>query len=217
MTFGWAPKDSCRPALPRALNGLYDQPGFFIEYPVVEYSGIQRTGKTTMMMADVINKCLNPDFGYGFEKQDCHFNFWVDINGVNCHDNEEFLWVLKQVREKGWRRKVLCMDEASQPPLMYARGYGDKEQTKNATHVWQMPKKENLWLWTSNIGNSGDVQLRDGTWLCIMPVYYHHGLNRADDYIDYRVIHAYEQWDYYETLYYPAPIQDFFDTRRPIK
>lgn len=195
----------------------------YVESPgIYEYSGIQRIGKSTLMVADLTIKVINPLEGFGYEPDDVFLNFPLYIDGVHCVDNEGMVKILKQARDEKWRNKVFVVDECSQPPLFYARNTKDKLQTELVTSLWQMPKLGCTFLYSSNIGNSVDIQQRDATWFTIMPMKYAKGYDnngrrdRRMDYIDFRVIAGYELWTSDETFYQPAAVQELFDSFAPI-
>lgn len=198
----------------RNVNRPYDHK---LERAVFEYCGIQRTGKTTLMVADDMNKLLNPYFGYDYVPDELHCNFWLDIDGVHCWDNEQMKQVLLIAKREKWQHKIFAVDECSQPPLFYARNTADKLQTELVTSIWQMPKQGHTFQYTSNVGNSVDVQQRDATWYTIMPVKYHHfPENREREYIVFRVIAGYDIWTADYVYKYPALTQRYFDSFRPV-
>lgn len=187
------------------------------ECAVYEYCGIQRSGKSTLMVADTMNNFLNPYAGYDYKPDEVYCNFWLDIDGVNCCNNEQMLHVLTKARKEKWRHKIYIVDECSQPPLFYARNSRDTLQTQLVTSLWQMPKLGCQMLYSSNIGNSVDVQMRDATWYSILPIkYYHNPADRSKEYILYRVVHGYEIWERDMIYRYPALTQQYFDSFKPI-
>lgn len=186
------------------------------EYCVVEYCGRQRQGKTTLMVADLVYKALSPDYEFQFKPHEVYANFQINLPGVNCYSNDKMLEWLTWARRRNLEHVCLLLDECSQPPLFYARNSMDRLQTALVTSAWQMPKRQWLFLYSSNIGNSVDVQLRDATWLTIMPLEYHHGATRELDYIDFAVIHAYEVWT--DNLIFTGckDIQELFDSGKMV-
>lgn len=188
-----------------------------VENAIYEYCARQRMGKTTLMVADLANKLLSPDYDYGYIPDEVHCNFSLFIPGVHCWTNEQMLEILMKAKKERWRHKVYLVDECSQPPLFYARNTSDKTQTELVTSLWQMPKLGCNMLYTSNIGNSVDVQQRDATWYTIMPYKYHHDLtDRRNEYIIYRVIACYDMWCGDWRYNYPAETQKLFDSFKPI-
>lgn len=182
---------------------------------IYEYTGRQRTGKSTLMVADLLLKLLNPEH-YSYKAEECYANFWIDVKGINLGDNDQMLeWLLKAKKER-WQHKVWLVDECSQPPLFYARNYASKRQTELVTALWQMPKLFNQFLYSSNLGNSVDVQQRDATLMSVMPLRYHASESRDEDYIYYTVMSAQELWmrDFY--FYGCKQIQEKFDSFKPI-
>lgn len=150
-----------------------------------EYCGIQRSGKSTLMMADVQNKILPA----GYRPEDVYANFRVFIEGVHCLSNEGMLEAILRMKRDKVRNKVLLFDEVGQE--LKARSFGDKVQTEVVSFAWQMPKRGILLLYCSNVGNSADIILRDATWVTVMPKYFH-GVSRDDDFIRASVIFNYD-------------------------
>lgn len=187
------------------------------EYCVIEYCGPPRVGKSTLMVADLLLKLLSDDYAFAYERNEVYANFWVDIKGINCCDNEKMLWTMTKSRKEQWLHKVWMVDEASQPPLFYARNSRDVLQTELVTSLWQMPKKGMTCMYTSNLGNSVDVQMRDATFMTVMPdIHYPKELPREEQYINFTIIHDYELWVQEETFLKPAWVQNYFDSFKPV-
>jgi phage terminase large subunit-like protein len=183
------------------------------DYAVIEYTGVQRVGKSTLMVSDILLKGLSPDYAYGYKPEEIYANYFIDIPGVHCGTNEQMVVWLQRAKREVWRHVWFSIDEASQPPLpLYARGFSGKEQTELVTSFWQIPKKGCVLQYTSNIGNSVDIQARDATFLTICVLKYNHGLTRDLDSIDYTVINNYDQWTYDERFHAPALVQSVFDS-----
>lgn len=151
---------------------------------IYEYCGIQRCGKSTLMMADYITK-LYPEYS----ANDTYANFTVNIDGVHCMENEQLIDTILQMKADKVRHKVIMFDEVGQE--LKARGYMDKTQTDLVTFCWQMPKMDIILMYCSNVGNSADIILRLATWQTIMPTYIK-GETHQDDYIDAAVIFNYD-------------------------
>ena len=178
---------------------------------VNEYCGIQRCGKSTLMVKDLVMKLIPAGYAPG----DVYANFRIFVDGVHCLSTEALIEAVFRIKEDKERHKVILFDEAGQ--FLIARGYKDKEQTRFASFAWQMPKRDIVMLYGSNVGNSADVILRDATWLTIMPQYFP-GPTREEDYIVSAVIYNYdgrtargivtpEVWRY----------QELFDSYEPIE
>ncbi|MDD5189517.1 MAG: hypothetical protein PHE50_00560 [Dehalococcoidales bacterium] len=185
------------------------------EYGIYEYCGIQRSGKTTLMNADICFKFLNKhDYAFAYEPKDIYVNWVMDITGVNCVDNEQMKWVLLKAKKENWIHKAFFVDECSQ--IFYARNSRDLNQTELVTSLWQMPKKGTVCGYSSNVGNSVDVQMRDATWYCVLPKYIK-GEVRELDKIKFKVAHAYEVWERDGIFHKPAYVQTIFDSFAPVK
>jgi len=150
---------------------------------VYEYSAPARLGKSTLIVADCCNKLLNPAYygEYCYLPGEVFSNLWFDINGIHFMHNEQMLEVLMRAKTERWPHKVFIIDECSQPPLFYARNTRDKIQTELVTSLWQMPKLGTHLLYSSNVGNSVDIQQRDATFWSILPFKYVHAEKRCDD------------------------------------
>lgn len=151
---------------------------------VYEYCAPQREGKSTLMMCDLVVKCL-PDFA----PVDIYANFQVNIDGVNCLTNSGMIDAILQIKHDRVRHKVLMFDEVGQE--LKARAYMDKTQTEVVGFAWQMPKMDIILMYCSNPGNSADIIMRDATWQTIITKY-NHGQTRELDTITADVIHNYD-------------------------
>lgn len=182
------------------------------EVGIYEFLGIQRTGKSLMMTAFMLNHIM-PDFGIKPEK--VFINYTLDIDGINCMSSEPMLYRFIKSHLELETGVIFGIDEASQPPWFYARNTRDKRQTLGALAFWQCPKRRKPILFSDNIGNSVDVQQRDATWYTIMPVniLWEHGKPEA---IIIRIISNYEMW-FADYVYYGITIaRELYDSREPI-
>lgn len=178
---------------------------------IYEYCGIQRCGKSTLMMCDTVCKLLSD----GYEPEEINSNFMIKIPGVKCYGENRLLIeeVLRWKREKV-RHKVILFDECGQE--LRARSYMDKVQTEFVNFAWQMPKMDIVMMYCSNPGNSADIILRDATWFTIMPKY-HKGLEHKDDFIEVTVIYNYERRIESGLVVSGFQgVQNLFDTYQPI-
>jgi hypothetical protein len=211
----------------RSSNGVLSSASPIIsEYPVTEYCGRQRTGKSTIMTADIMTKVIGLDVPgfklpdgmvpYYYPREKVFVNYQLDIKGVNCYDNEHMLWWLTKARRERITGIAVFIDEASQPPLFYARNSRDTLQTELVTSLWQMPKKKFVFGYTSNIGNSCDVQMRDATWITVYFKDVHSKLFVPGDVIRYRVIFNYEMMCCDGILTNPWYFHQFFNSAQPI-
>lgn len=135
---------------------------------IYEYCGVQRCGKSTMMVKDIVNKLLPV-----YKPEDIVCNFKVFIPGIKMMENEELTEYILEIKRKKERHKVICFDEAGQQFM--ARGYSSKVQTEIVTFCWQMPKRDIVLMYGSNIGNSADIIMRLATWVIVMPKYFING------------------------------------------
>jgi len=177
---------------------------------VYEYSGIQRCGKSTMMVKDLIRllSFYSPD--------DVYANFRIFIDGVHCMETMALVAELLRIKAEKLRHKIFLFDEVGQ--FMIARMWKAQEQTEVVNFAWQMPKRDIILLYASNIGNSADVILRDATWVTIMPQYFKDEEDEEGSYIVSDVI-----WNYdcvvERGLVTPGVIhyQRLFDSDEPIE
>lgn len=181
-----------------------------------EYCAIQRKGKTTLMVGDLV-KLLDPAGPWRYRPDHVYANFPIFLDGVNCMNNAQMLETIDKAKRDRWRECVFLLDECSQPPLFYARNTSDKLQTSRVTFIWQVPKRGHCWLVSDNVGLSMDIQMRDGTWFTIMPMKYYEGETRSMDYIEYRVIAGYEMWYQDWILHRPDLIQSLFDSYHEVE
>lgn len=177
---------------------------------IYEYCGIQRCGKSTLMICDLL-RLLD-----SYEARAVHSNFDIFIDGVNCYaENELLIEAILRMKRDGIRNQVILFDECGQE--LRARSYIDKRQTEVVNFAWQMPKMGIVLLYCSNPGNSADIILRDATWFTIMPKY-HKGTRREEDFIEASVIYNYErrvQTGIRITGFQKA--QELYKTLQPIK
>jgi hypothetical protein len=160
-------------------------PGCNMLMGIYEYCGIQRCGKTTLMIRDLIEKILTRNF----EPTDIYANFRIFIDGVNCLSTEALIEAIFKMKRDKERHKVLLFDEIGQ--FLAAREHMNKEQTKLVNFAWQMPKRDIILCYASNVGNSADVILRNATWITVVPRYFF-GQTREEDYIKASVIFNYD-------------------------
>jgi len=151
---------------------------------VYEYWGIQRVGKSTVMVRDMLRLVSF----HGFDFTDVLANFRVFIDGVRCGSSEWLMEEIMKIIAGKIRGKLVLFDELGQ--FLGARGWKEKYQTKLANSLWQFPKRNLIFMYSDNVGNSADVIIRDATWETIAPQFYS-GENREGDYIVASVIKNY--------------------------
>lgn len=144
---------------------------------VYEYCGIQRCGKSTMMVKDMVTRLIP----VGYMPDDIFANYRIFIPGVHCLSTEQLIAEVFNMKELKVRHKVISFDEVGQ--FMLAREYKSKEQTGFVSFAWQMPKRDIVMQYASNVGNSADLILRDATWVTVLPKYFV-GASRELDYIE---------------------------------
>jgi len=174
---------------------------------VIEYCSIQRQGKSTLMVRDIVK--LLPYYS----PDDVYVNFPLYIEGVHCMENEELIEAMFKMKKDKVRRKIIGFDEVGQE--LKARQSWNQRQTDCVSFAWQMPKMGIVLMYCSNPGNSADIILRDATWKTIMPRY-HKGETREEDYITADVIFDYELWVAHWRIEHLGPFQDLFDSWWPV-
>ena len=160
-------------------------------YGIYEYFGLQRVSyKTTLMTADALIKGC----GYNLEKglfsddprlykpSDIVVNYPIFIPGVKALNNKQWFYEVSRIKREHSRHKLIIGDELNS--ILLARGSKDMTQSEFCVYVWQMPKMDNMLLYTNNQITGVDVIIRDATWATIMPLGH-------DNHIDYSVIHNY--------------------------
>jgi hypothetical protein len=152
---------------------------------IYEWCGIPRCGKSTLMVKTLVEDFLPA----GYLPEDVYANFRIFIDGVHCLSTRELIDAIFWMKEAKVRRKLVLFDEIGQ--FFGGRSYSDKEQTKCVNFSWQMPKRDIPFLFSSNIGNSADIVLRDVAYQTIMPKYFP-GECREDAYISSTVIYNHE-------------------------
>ena len=152
---------------------------------IYEYCGIQRCGKSTMMIKDLVTRMIPA----GYKPENVWANFRIKIPDVHCLETMELVEEVFKMKGEKLRDKVILFDEVGQ--FMVARGYGNKYQTDFVNFAWQWPKRNWVMQYASNVGNSADLILRDATWVTILPKYFH-GATREQDYIESWVCFNYD-------------------------
>lgn len=175
-----------------------------------EYTGIQRCGKTTMMVHDYVDKLM-----WYYEPCDVYANFRIYIDGINCMDTQALVGEMLRIKREKIRHKLFLFDETGQ--FWIARRWNKDEQIEAVNFVWQMPKRDIMLSVCTNVGNSADVIIRDGMWITVMCDFVR-AERREDDYIDFAV-----SWNYdavYEDGWILPAVwryQELFDTNEPIE
>lgn len=159
---------------------------------IYEIFGLQRiSGKTTLMTGITVNRLMNLNLETleprndqeGFYKpEDVIVNYPIFIPGIKALTNEEWFETVSKIKRDGIRHKLILGDELNS--ILLARNTRDISQAEFAVYVWQMPKMDNMLIWTNNQLTGVDVIIRDGTWNTIMPLYY-------GTYLRFTVIHNY--------------------------
>ena len=150
-----------------------------------EYTGIQRCGKSTVMIHDLTEKVLPA----GYQPDDVYANFDVFIEGIHIMENHQLIDQILRIKRDRLTNKVILFDEMGQE--LKARAYSDRVQTEVVSFAWQMPKRGIILMYCSNVGNSADVILRDATWITVMP-HYLKGATHEKDSISLTVIYNYD-------------------------
>lgn len=149
---------------------------------IYEYCGVQRSGKSTLMVRDTCLKILP-----FYNPSDIICNFPIFLSGIKWYETNDLIDYILYIRMRKLRHKVIIMDEAGQS--LTARGFKDKRQTDLVNFLWQFPKRDIILLYASNPGNSTDIIMRLATTCTILPRYTHGVLpDRSDDYITADII-----------------------------
>lgn len=176
-----------------------------IEPCIVDYSGIQRCGKSTMLVKDLFQLKL------AMPERKTYVNFALEMPDCLCMANEQMLEFLITAMERKIRDINVGVDELSQ--ILTGRGYAKERQTRIASSLWQMPKRGWFFLYTSNVGASVDLIIREATTYTVLPKYiFGENGNREKDKIDYWAVSNYEQGLEKGIEYNVAYYQRFFDT-----
>lgn len=175
---------------------------------IYEYCGVQRCGKSTMLVADLLRiQDEHPSFPV-------YCNFECYIPGVKILSNDDMVDNILRIKRDKVRNVIILFDELSQ--VLSGRGYSNKVQTEVASFLWQMPKRGIILLYTSNIGKSVDLIIRDATWFTIMPNY-KPGLTREGDWIEFFIIDNYGLRMSRGELHNIIDLQGLFDSFAPIE
>lgn len=189
-------------------------------FGIYEYCGIQRCGKSTMLVSDALRIKHENDV-LKYMGQEIHIrvisNFHTDIPGVEEYDNPGIIREILRIKKEKVRNVLILFDELSQ--VLTGRGFMKDEQTEVASFLWQMPKRWIVLLYTSNIGKSVDKIIRDATWQTIMPQYYEGPYpDRHGSTIELDVIDNYQcDWDDEIVVTNVEKVQELFNTWQEIE
>jgi len=164
-----------------------------------------------MMVKDLVTRILPA----GYKPENVWANFRIRILGVHCLETMDLVQAVFDMKSRKSRDQVIMFDEVGQ--FMVARGYKDKDQTAFVNFGWQMPKRNIIMQYASNVGNSADLILRDATWVTVLPKYFH-GATREDDYIESWVAFNYD-CRVVQGIVTPgvSRYQELFDSYEPIE
>lgn len=177
---------------------------------IYEYWQIQREGKTTLMVRDMLR--LNEFYGVPWDHFHCNFRVFID--GVHCYNSQGLLQRMVTAMQRKERDLCFVFDELGQ--FLGARNYMNTFQTEIANDLWQFPKRDLVFLYSDNVGLSADKTIRLATWESIFPKYVH-GETREEDYIVAGVIKNYMNVTVTGIVIpYVYLFQNLFDTREPI-
>ena len=181
---------------------------YFFDDCIVEYSGAQRSGKSTLLVRDIART------KYLFPECNILTNFRLDLPDTTTFSSDNLIQEILRIKRDKLRKIIIGFDELSQ--VLTGRGYSNKLQTDVSSFLWQMPKREIALFYTSNLGKSVDLIIRLATFWTLLPIYFP-GSNRLNDYILYRLIRRdCPPWeDRIATNL--VPIQNLFNTREEIE
>lgn len=135
---------------------------------IYEYSGVDRTGKSTLAVGDIIRTCENDKEGY-FKYEDFWGNTAIFKEGYHHVDNNELLDRLLFAMQKKQQHIGFFLDEAS--GILPARGYGDKRQIEAIKGIWQNEKLFLRLYIVTNTGNSIDTMFDQAMHITFLPRY----------------------------------------------
>lgn len=181
---------------------------------VYEYIGVQRSGKSTEMTKILLDKILDPNLKNPYQPHEIFCNYYIDIKGINCGDNEMVCHYMTTAWLNNWKHIVFVVDEASQ--LFLARNSKDLSQSELCKTVWQMPKKDTVFLYSSNPGKTVDKMLRDGTWTTIVTRWIKEHPITGQPAISLKIIKNYENKSFKIWSHDVTWIHNFFDSHQPI-
>lgn len=133
--------------------------------PIIEYSGADRTGKTTMAIGDLFRIWES-----GLHQPcDTWGNQYVACSGYNYLNNDKLKAKFSEIISNHIFFQCIFIDDAS--AFFPARGYSDKHQSNILKHIWQLEKQCTTLLYTDHIGKTVDLILDEATHITILPCY----------------------------------------------
>jgi hypothetical protein len=185
---------------------------------VIEYCGVQRCGKNTLLAIDLYSKVLRQNPARRLISNIQFFGLPPETR-YEYFDSEALVDEILRLKESRDRDVVIAFDEAGQ--FIGARSFGSRDQTKCVNFAWQCPKRGHLWLYTDNLGNSTDIQLGLATTHLLMPHYHGGSLDREplpwkDQWMDVTVVDVRAQQSARKEYHGFSKYQTLYDTKEPV-
>lgn len=104
---------------------------------------------------------------HGYEGSECFGNVAVSLDGYQALSSMGIRSVMRALVTKKLRHKVVLIDEINR--VYPARFWSDKDRTMELLSVWQDEKCFHWIIYTTHVGTSVDVLIREATQIILVP------------------------------------------------
>lgn len=173
---------------------------------IVNIKNKQDTGKTATLVSLYLDLCLR----WGYSPQEAIGNLKIETPGFTAVKNEELREYIKKMVQKGYRHKIILIDEAD--GVFPARFWHNTDQTTRLLGFWQDFKLFNWILMTSHPGKGIDLIIREAISISIIPFY-----NKKEDTIYCTIVNGHDLSITEDTIYPAHRIFPFYHRWQPVK
>ena len=124
---------------------------------------IQDQGKTLIGVALLLQLCNL----YGYEPAECYGNLVINLKGYHPMTSQGMRDLMGRMVRERLQHKVLFFDEINR--VYPARFWKDQERTQELLTVWQDEKMFTQIIYTTHVGNSVDILVREATQIILVP------------------------------------------------
>lgn len=132
---------------------------------ITAWQSIQDQGKTLCAVAQAVHLVTRG----GYSPDEVYSNVKLTMPGSHWLSSEELRDLMGDVVRRSRRHLVLLIDEINR--VYPARFWGDKERTMELLTIWQDVKAFMQIIYTTHVGNSVDLLVREATQFVNVPRY----------------------------------------------
>jgi len=133
---------------------------------ITSWQSIQDQGKTLCAVAQAIQLVLkgsyHPDEVYG--------NVKLTMPGSHFLNSDDMRQLMGDIVKQGRRHLIIIIDEVNR--VYPARFWSDKDRTLELLTIWQDVKSFQQIIYTTHVGNSVDLLVREATQFVNVPRYF---------------------------------------------